>query len=300
MSKHKKQTRFRLQPNIALKLGLKLNKTNRYRLNKTQLKKYGEFDLQPVKRLYFDLETSPNVGYFWRAGFKLNIGTENIIQERRIICVSWKWDGEDKVHNLTWDKNQDDKQLLIDFIKIANESDEIIGHNSDRFDVKWLRTRCIYHRVPMFPNYRSLDTLKKAKAHFNFNSNKLDYIAKFLGVGSKVKHEGFDMWRKCMEGDEEALKAMVHYCDGDIIILEDVFTVMQNYIKHNTHAGTLNGGFKFSCPNCGSEDVHLHKNNVTALGTIKRQMNCGTCDYTYETSNSAYRLFLEHQFNNKE
>ncbi len=30
---------------------------------------------------------SPNIGMFWEAGYKLNIGTENIVKERAIICI---------------------------------------------------------------------------------------------------------------------------------------------------------------------------------------------------------------------
>ena len=37
---------------------------------------------------------------------------------------------------------------LLTLLKIANQADEIIGHNGDRFDIKKVRTRCIYHRVP--------------------------------------------------------------------------------------------------------------------------------------------------------
>ena len=237
--------------------------------------------------------------YSWRVGWKLNIPTDNIIEDWKIICISYKWEHEDRVKNLIWDSNQCDKQMLIDFIKIANSADELIAHNGDRFDIKKIRTRCIFHRIPMFPKYRTLDTLKKAKSGFNFNSNRLDYIAKFLGVGAKVEHEGFDMWVKCLKGDKKALKEMVYYCDGDIVVLEDVFLVLQNYIKQNTHTGTYNGKLKASCPNCGSEDVGLLKNNFTALGTIKRQLECNTCDYVYETSNSAWRTFLEMKENSK-
>ena len=86
---------------------------------------------------------------------------------------------------------------------------------------------------------------------------------------------------------------MVVYCEGDIIVLEDVFLTMQNYIKPNTHAGVLGGNLKYSCSCCGSENVELYKNNVTALGTIKRLMNCKDCDSTNEISNSAYMNYLK-------
>lgn len=287
--------KFRLKDIEVRKLGLIPTAINRFRLNPQQQRQLSKIreGQSDIKRLFFDIETSPNIGYFWRTGYNLSITPDCIINERKIICISYKWETEDKIYTLTWDENQCDKQMLINFIKVANQSDEMIAHNGDRFDIKWIRTRCIFHRVPMFPNYKTLDTLKKAKSGFNFNSNKLDYIAQFLGVGAKVKHSGFDMWKNVMAGDKDAMDEMVHYCEGDIIVLEDVFLTMQNYIKTNTHNGVINGNLKYSCPSCGSENIELLKNNVTAMGTIKRQINCLDCDYTYEISNSSYMLYLK-------
>lgn len=285
--------RYRLPPETAVRLGLETRRNNRYTLTDKQESILFGYDQEKVKRLFFDIETSPMIVYSWRVGWKLNIGTDNIIEDWKVICISYKWEGEDKVHTLSWDKNKCDKQLLIDFIKIANQADEMVAHNGDRFDIKKIRTKCIYHRIPMFPKYRSLDTLKKAKSGFVFNSNRLDYIAQYLGVGAKLKHEGFQMWVKCMKGDKQALKDMIMYCEMDVVVLEDVFLVLQNYVINNTHVGAHNGKLKASCPNCGSEDVGLLKNTFTALGTIKRQLECSPCGNVYETSNSAWRTFLE-------
>ena len=68
------------------------------------------------KRLFFDIETSFNVGIFWRSGYNLSIQPEDIIHERAIICVSWKWEDSEDVKTLSWDKNQSDKKLLEKFI----------------------------------------------------------------------------------------------------------------------------------------------------------------------------------------
>ena len=93
------------------------------------------------KRLFFDIETSFNIGIFWRSGYNQTINPEDIIHERAIICVCYKWEGEDEVHTLTWDRNQSDKKLLKSFIQIMNRATEVVGHNGDRFDIKWLNTR---------------------------------------------------------------------------------------------------------------------------------------------------------------
>jgi len=76
------------------------------------------------RRLYFDVEVSPCIGLFWQAGYKINIGYENIIKERAIICICYKWEDDRTVYGLTWDDNQCDKAMLEEFIKIANQADE--------------------------------------------------------------------------------------------------------------------------------------------------------------------------------
>ena len=255
-----------------------------------------EEDRPVVKRLFWDIETSPNVVFSWRIGYNLSLQPHDIIKERAIISIAYKWENEDKVHVLTWDENQCDKKMLEEFVKVIHQADESIGHNSKRFDEKWLRTRCLFHRIPTFPRYKSLDTLLKAKQGFNFNSNKLDYIAKYLGVGAKLQHEGFEMWRKIIEDkDPEALEAMCAYNKVDVVVLQDVYHALKSYITPETHEGVVLGKAKYSCANCGGEDVELLKNTVTTKGTIQRVMECNGCKSTYIISNPSYIQFRKQQ-----
>ena len=246
--------------------------------------------------MFFDIETSFNIGIFWRSGYNLTIQPDDIIKERAIICVSWKWENEDEVHNLTWDNKQCDKKLLKAFLKELNKADEIIAHNGDRFDIKWLRTRCLFHGLEMFPKYQTIDTLKEAKSQFNFNSNKLDYIAKFLGVGAKLKHEGMDMWKAIIfDKDKDALARMVEYCDMDVIVLEKVFEKLRPYSNKGINYATLNGEDKFCCPNCGTENVRVRKTYTTRQGTLQHYMTCNPCNTNYKVNNKTYIDFIRHK-----
>ena len=40
---------------------------------------------EPVKRLFFDIETSFYIGWFWQPHWKTSIGTHQILQDKKII-----------------------------------------------------------------------------------------------------------------------------------------------------------------------------------------------------------------------
>ncbi len=244
--------------------------------------------VKKFKRLFFDIETSYNVVSTWRVGYKINIGHDNIMKERAIICICWKWEGESKVHSLEWNKG-DDKQMLIDFMKVLNTADEVVGQNSDRFDIKWVRTRCIFHGISMFPEYHSVDTLKLAKAGFNFNSNKLDYLGKFLGFGGKMNTGGFNIWQKIiMDNCSKSMKVMVKYCKKDVVLLEKVFNKFKPYIKSKSHIGVALGGNKCSCPECGSKDTVGRGTAIMASGSEKQRLQCQSCGKYFSMLKTAY------------
>ena len=245
------------------------------------------------KVLIYDIETSYNIGKFWRAGYNLNINSGDIIHERAIICISYKWLGEEQVYNLTWDKNQCDKFLLEQFIPILDEADMIVAHNGDRYDLKFIKTRALKHNLKMLINYKQFDTLKVAKAKFMFNSNKLDYISKFLGAEGKISTE-MKLWddiilRKC----PKALIQMLDYCDEDVRQLEVVYNALVSWENPKFHAGVLNGKTKQTSPITGSVNIEHIKEMITNSGTIKHIMRDLDTDRLFEMSNTNYLKFLE-------
>lgn len=242
-------------------------------------------DVAPtVKRLFFDIETSPNIGLFWSPGYKVSISYENIIKERAIICIAWKWAGDSKVNALHWDKDQNDKEMLNEFVKVLEEADEIVAHNGDNFDIKWMRTRCLIHGIPVSPNFVTQDTLKLARGKFRFNSNRLDYIADFLGFGNK-KPTGFDLWKAVLlDKDPKAMKKMLDYCKHDVVLLEKVWEKLMTYVPAKTSVA-VNAS---QCPECGSSNTIINKRRVTAAGYKKVQFRCQDCGKYHTTAESRF------------
>lgn len=229
------------------------------------------------KRLFFDIEVSANLALIWQTGYKLNIGPDSIIKERAIICICYKWEDSKDIHSLQWDHKQNDKRMLEAFIKVINEADEAIGHNGDRFDLAWIRTRCLFHGIDMFPKYTTIDTLKIARQKFKFNSNKLNYIADFLGIGEKIKTD-YSLWKNIMlHKDPKAMSDMIKYCKKDVSLLEKVYKELAKHIEGRTHYGVIFGQDRGNCQECGSDDLRVHRRKVAASGLRKIQLQCATC-----------------------
>ncbi len=200
------------------------------RRNKDNLKREINQISEKPKILLFDLETSPNLVFSWNIGYNLNISPENIVKERAIICVSYKWLGSGKVNTISWN-NGDDYKLCQEFAKIISEADAVIGHNSDKYDNKFLFQRLIFHDIKVKNSYKRIDTLKMARKYFRFNSNKLDYLGQYLGLGKKL-HTTYSLWTDIvLYNNKKALQDMITYCEQDVNLLEKVYNKLKEYDK---------------------------------------------------------------------
>ena len=245
------------------------------------------------KRLFYDIETSYNIVKSWRIGFNINLNMEDIIQERAIITIAYKWEGEEDVTVLSWDKGCD-KKIIEDFVKVMAEADELVGHNVDRYDTKFIMARALKHNISVLPKYQSTDTLKLAKKHFMLNSNKLDYIAQYLGIGHKTKHRGLSMWDDIiLRNDSKALEEMIEYNIQDVFLTEQVYHKLMEYSLPKVNHASKQTGDKHICPQCGNSHAELHKTYISGSGVKTRLMVCKNCSTNFTISNTNYIKFYE-------
>jgi hypothetical protein len=250
------------------------------------------------KRLFYDIETSFCEGHFWRPGYNQTILPHQIIKYAQIISVSYKWEGGE-VQHLDWgiDK-QCDKQLVKKFIKILDKADEIVAHNGDRFDIKWIRTRALYHGIEMRDTYTMIDTLKMCKKYLALPSNKLSEVAKYFGCTLKLDAGGIDTWMRIVfNKDQKALDHMHTYCDGDVITLEEVYNKLRPFARNKSNYAVLKGGAKYACPECGSVHVGINKTYTTSAGTIQHFMKCREkeCRQPFKINNKTYQDLLQYR-----
>ncbi len=226
--------------------------------------------------LFIDIETAPLIGYAWQKWETNIIDTK---QDWYILCFAYKWMGDKKIHacalpdyKLYKKSSEDDSELVKSLWELFNEADIIVAHNGDEFDIKKSNARFIAHGLTPPTPYKTIDTKKVAKQSFKFDSNKLDELGRYFGLGRKLPHTGFHLWKGCMTGDKKSWELMIKYNKQDIVLLEKVYLKMRPWMKSFPIVRANNG----SCRHC--ESNHVQKRGFAFTRTYKIQrLQCINC-----------------------
>ena len=260
--------------------------------------------MEQPKILILDIETAPTLGYVWGM-FDQNLSPSQVVQEGYVLCWSAKWLGNKEVmfdsifnYRKNFKNNPTDDSLVAKTIwKLLDEADIVVAHNGDNFDLKWLNTIFLKNHLPPVSSYKSIDTLKEAKNNFRFLSNKLEHLVKSLGVGEKMKNEGFSLWPKCMSGDPVAWKQMELYNKRDIIILENLYLGMKPFMKHHPKFGLFVNEELQICNICGSKNLKKKGFAYTSINKYQRFI-CDDCGASSRSRSSVLSKDKRQSINN--
>jgi uncharacterized protein YprB with RNaseH-like and TPR domain len=177
-----------------------------------------------MKVLLLDIETTPLQVYTWGL-WDQNIGINQIIKSTEMMCFGAKWLGQKSVTFKS--VHHDGKNTMLEELhKLMDEADVLVGWNSASFDHKHINREFLENGMTPPAPTKDLDLMTITKANFQFPSNKLDYVAQKLGVGAKVKHSGFELWIKCMDGDDKAWREMKRYQIQDVQLLDSLYDIL--------------------------------------------------------------------------
>lgn len=225
-----------------------------------------------MKILLLDIETGPSLAHVWGI-WQQNIGINQLMEDGEILCWAAKWLGDE---NILFDSHHKSsyRKLLSRIHKLVDEADAVVHYNGQKFDLPTLNREWLKHGFQPPSPPRQIDLLHVCKRQFRFISNKLDYVSQFLGLGSKVKHPGHELWTACMRGDKEAWGLMEEYNRQDVALLESLYFRLLPWIdRHPSH-----GAIKEveCCPKCGSESFQRRGFAITNIHKYPRYQ-CNDC-----------------------
>lgn len=226
------------------------------------------------KILLLDIETAPHKVYTWGL-WKQDIALNQIEEAGYTLCWSAKWVGERKVMFSSIHKNGK-RRMLHSIYKLINKADTVIHYNGSKFDIPILNQEFLAMEYGPPSPVIQIDLLNVVKKRFRFPSNKLNYVAEYLGLGKKRPHKGMALWRDCMQGKQQAWREMEKYNKRDIAILEAVYKALLPWVPSHSNAALFEEGEVPVCPNCGS--AHLQRRGFYYTKTQKyRRFQCQDC-----------------------
>lgn len=225
-----------------------------------------------MRILVLDIETRPNLAYVWGL-WDQNVATVQIAEATEMLCFSAKWVGEHKVEfrSVYHDGKED---MLHDIWELLDEADVVVHYNGRSFDIPHINREFLEAEMDPPSPYRQIDLLRAVKKRFRFPSNKLEYVVAELGLGEKLKHEGFDLWKRCMANEESAWKLMRQYNINDVALTELLYERILPWIPGiPSHAAYEQANV---CPACGSERLH-HRGYAYTQQSRYQRFQCQDC-----------------------
>lgn len=228
-----------------------------------------------MRKLAIDIETSPNLADVWGL-WNNNVSLNQLRESSRMLCFAAQWEGSKRIQFYSeWGDGQEGMARAAH--DLLSHADAIIHYNGQRFDVPHInRELLLAGHEPPSP-YKQIDLYREVKSAFSFPSYKLEYVAKALGVGEKVGHEGHELWVKVMAGDKSARRKMREYNCRDVELLFPLYYKLRPWITVPNH-GALTG--EDLCPACGAENGKLRREGyaLTLTGKYQRYQcrDCGT------------------------
>lgn len=234
-----------------------------------------------MKILHFDLETSYIIGATWKLW---DTSVAQTLQDPYLLGFGYAWNHLSGVHWVGMSDfptsfkrdHTDDRQVVKALWKILDEADVVVAHNGKQFDVKKIRGRFLVHGMKPPSPFKIVDTKLVAK-QFGFPSNKLDELGRVLLNERKIKHEGIELWTRCMDKhiDVKAWKMMEDYCKQDVVLLKRLYQTMLPWVENHPNWNSYEE-LPPSCRNCGS--AQIKKEGFDYAQTTKTQMyKCTKC-----------------------
>jgi hypothetical protein len=212
--------------------------------------------------LYFDVEWKPAQAYVWRA-YDENVGPDQIIHPGGLLCFSAIWEDEKQpIFSSEWEDGHEG--MVKKLHDLFSEADALITYNGDRYDIPKARGEFLLAGLPAPPPVTSIDLLKAVKK-MGFYMNRLAFIGPYLGVGAKIKHEGFPLWVAVLNGDQKAQNRMKKYCMQDSKLLVKLYKKIKPFLLNHPHFG--NRG------ECGATVVAITVSLVVIAGLRHSKFN---------------------------
>lgn len=207
---------------------------------------------------FIDIERFPRIEYSWSAKKYTKFTPEYLlIEDGRMISFSAKKMGGPTIFSSEFHHGR--TNMLTTLWHVLDRADIVVGWNSRRFDVPHMDGELRDAGFPLYRFFKQIDLYQQVRSRFNYDYNTMKHIAKRWNLGDqKMENEGFDLWKRCMAGEEEAWDIMREYNMQDVRTTEAAYLSNLQWLSGsipNLGAWIKAEEGELVCPACGGKDV---------------------------------------------
>lgn len=128
-----------------------------------------------------------------------------------------------------------DRRLCQQFLQDLNEFDRLVGYYSTRFDIPFIRTRCLYWGLG-FPPFGSLfhtDLYYAVRNKLRLSGNRLEAACIQFGIPAKATPLTPSIWRDAGTGCPKALALVVAHNEEDVASTEQLWDLLDGQVRKN-------------------------------------------------------------------
>lgn len=234
--------------------------------------------------LVWDIETRPATATVFQLRGNDWISPDKITDHGGVLGVACRWlDSPEIMWRADWHDGGHDGMIRW-FWALQDQADVSVTYNGVNFDVKHMNREYAILGLPRPTPSREIDLLRVARKRFAFLSNKLDYIAQQLGVGAKLEHQGYGLWKGCMEGDPAARALMGQYAKQDVRLTTDLYRRLLPWLDGAANLALWTGQ-ETACPSCGGTNLERTSRQwVATAQTRYAEYRCGDCGQLTRTN----------------
>ena len=220
-----------------------------------------------MKILSWDIEASNLSADF---GIVLCVGFKEVQKGRpEVLSILDYTAGSDR------DLIRAEKRLLIDVSERLLACDVWLTHYGTWYDILFINTRLLYHRLPIIPpTFSHIDTWKISRNRLKLRNNRLKTISEFLGTKDEKNAIKPEQWIRALGGHKPSMDYIVEHCRRDVLVLEETYLRIRPLVIDHPNKGLLDG--RGGCSVCGCD--RIQKRGVYVTRTRKYQrFQCTKC-----------------------
>ena len=132
-----------------------------------------------------------------------------------------------------WTANRaNDRGIVVDIANEIRKHAVVVGHYSERFDVKFLRAKMFRHGLEPLPPMFGIDTWRIAKNNFKVSNRRMKSLSVFAEIPmEKEEPDGTRWMRASFGGDKAAMDDIVLHNIRDVEILEKLACLSFPYLR---------------------------------------------------------------------